>query len=497
MIYKYREIGSIMSLTSSKSLLALALATFIVTPCTAQNLVAKNTIKDIAEEAYIYSFPMTMGYGIMHAFSVDKNSGLYRGPFNQIFSPGVVFTPQDVMLTLPNNDTLYSFISMDLRAEPIILCVPQIAKNRYYTVQLINQYTTTFAYIGTRTTGNGAGCYGIAGPYWQGPPPKNIKKMLRSETQFATAIFRTQLFNIDDLDHVKKIQHQYKAQTLSEFLHSPKPPTAPVIVWPIINRELAQGDPFNYLGFLLQFAPAIGTAAVEEPLRARFAELDIVAGQPFALSKFTAEQQNQIIAGMKQGMDKIRQEVPKLGKKANNWTISTNDSTKRNDWTRRAAIAMSGIYANDPVETLYVHTVLDGEGQPIDTSKFNYTLTFPAGKLPPVNAFWSLTLYDGQSELLIENPLKRYLINSLMEPKLLKNADGSVTLYIQKNTPGKDKEANWLPAPAGPVFLFLRLYWPKESALQGEWLPPVVVKDKNTVVFPINPPFHNSSYKIR
>ena len=170
---------------------------------------------------------------------------------------------------------------------------------------------------------------------------------------------------------------------------------------------------------------------------------------------------------MKEGERKVDEAVANVGKAINGWRVGSlsGDSAHYNgDWLKRAAAAKAGIYGNDPAEATYPLTRVDGDGQTLDGSKHNYTLTFPPGQQPPVNAFWSLTMYDGKTQLLIENPINRYLINSPMLPDMKTNADGSLTLYIQNKSPGADKEANWLPAPNDTIYLVMRLYWPKTEA---------------------------------
>jgi hypothetical protein len=368
-----------------------------------------------------------------------------------------------------------------LRAEPLVLSVPEMEKERYYAVQLVDMYTFNYGYIGSRTTGNAAGRYMIAGPNWNGQPPKGIKKVFRCETDFSFAIIRTQLFNPADIGNVKKIQGGYIAQTLSSFLKQ-SPPPAREVEWLKLDKKSAENDPFVYLSFLLQFCPPIGNAEVERPLRARFAKIGIEAGKPFSLDKLDAEQKAEVAAGIKSGYEKIKQRRAVAGKEVNGWRIMSSGFGDREvlkgDYTLRAAAAMAGIYGNDVEEALYPLLATDSEGNKPDCSKNRYTLTFPKDQLPPVNAFWSVTMYDGKTQLLIANPLDRYLINSPMLPDLKKNSDGSLTIYLQKDSPGKDHESNWLPAPDGPIYVAMRLYWPKIAALEGEWKPPVMQRVK-------------------
>jgi hypothetical protein len=432
----------------------------------------------IAEEAFIYGFPMVMNYGVGFEYFIDKASPQYKAPFNQIYNTARVYTPQDTTIVTPNSDTPYSFVGLDLRAEPFVVCNPEIEKGRYFSFQFVDWYTANFAYAGSRTSGNGPGCFMVAGPGWNGETPSGITKVLRCETDFASVIIRTQLFNPGDIDNVRKIQAGYRAEPLSKFLNKPAPPSAPEINWPKIDKQMAERDPFGYLAFLLQFCPPTGTAAVEVPLRARFARIGVEAGKPFPVDKLTPKQKASLESGARNGLAKIKHELEVIGREENGWNVATNLFGSRQmlagNWTLRAAAAMGGIYGNDAQEALYPFLATASDGQKPNCATKRYTLTFPVGGLPPVNAFWSVTMYDGKTQLLVANPINRYLINSPMLSQLEKNADGSITLYLQKDSPGADKESNWLPAAAGPIGVVMRLYWPKEAALNGSWKPPAV-----------------------
>ncbi len=450
-------------------------------PCSAQEKPAPAEVKAVAEEAFVYGFPMVMNYAVVYEAFVDKSSSQYKCGFNQLYNTARVFTPKDTAVVTPNSDTPYSFFCGDLRAEPVVFTVPKVDKARYFSVQLVDFYTCNYGYVGSRTTGNGGGTYLIAGPSWKGETPKGIDKVFRCETEFTFAIIRTQLFDPADIENVKKIQAGYKLQTLSAFLGKPAPPAAPEVKWPKIDKTSAAADPFAYLAFLLQFCPLTGPAEVEKPLRARLATIGIEAGKSFDADKLSADQKAELAAGVKSGMEKVKKRVGELGKDENGWRVGAAFGDRafyKGDWTLRAAAAMAGIYGNDAAEALYPMLAADSEGNKPDCGKNRYTLTFPKGQFPPANAFWSVTMYDGKTQLLVENPLNRYLINSPMLPGLKSNADGSLTIYIQKDSPGKDKESNWLPAPDGPVYVVMRVYWPKEEALGGKWTPPAVVPAK-------------------
>jgi len=437
-----------------------------------------NETTAVAEEAFIYGFPLMMNYRVMYEYFIDKAAPQYKAPFNQLYNTAHVYTPQDTAVVTPNSDTPYSFVAMDLRAEPFVVCNPQVEKGRYFSIQLVDLYTFNFGYMGSRTTGNGPGCFMIAEPTWQGETPTGITKVFRCETDFAMALIRTQLFDPADIENVRKIQAGYRAEPLSQFLNKAAPPAAPKVAWPKIDKRMAEEDPFGYLNFILQFCPPTGLAAVEVPLRARFAEIGVEAGKPFPPAELSPERKAALEAGMRRGLAAIKQRAATMGRDENGWRVITNAFGDRQmlagDWTLRAVAAMAGIYGNDAAEALYPLLATDSEGQKPDCAVNRYTLTFPPGGLPPANAFWSVTMYDAETQLLVANPINRYLINAPMLPDLKRNADGSITLYLQKESPGADKEPNWLPAPAGPIYVAMRIYWPKEAALNGTWRPPAM-----------------------
>jgi hypothetical protein len=282
------------------------------------------------------------------------------------------------------------------------------------------------------------------------------------------------------MSNVEKIQSGYKAQPLSTYLKQPAPPAAPPIDFPKIDKDLVKTDFFKYLGFALQFDPA---APDEVAVREKLARIGV--GKDFNFQALSTEQKAAIAQGMQAGHAKVEDGIKNLGTKINGWNIAGaggNSAFYNGDWLKRAAVAQAGIYANDADEATYPITSTLPNGERLDGSKYNYTITFPAGQLPPVNAFWSVTMYDGKTQLLIKNPINRYLINAPMLPDMKKNADGSLTLYIQKDSPGADKESNWLPAPNDLIYMVMRLYWPKTETPsilppgKGTWSPPQIVK---------------------
>jgi len=438
--------------------------------------------KAIAEEGFIYGLPIVMNYAVMYEFAVDRTSGQFKAPFNQIDNMARVATYKDTAVVTPNSDTPYSVLWFDLRAEPIVVSVPAVEKIRYYTVQLIDGNTFNFGYIGSRATGSDAGDYMVVGPNWQGATPPGIKKVFASSTQFAFAAIRTQLFNPEDMPNVVKVQAGYKAQPLSAYLKQPAPSAAPAIDFPKADAELVKKNFFEYLDFALQFAPA---GPEERAIREKLARIGVGAGKTFEFKDLPLTHKLEIGLGMKDGEEKVEKYLASGSKNINGWKVGSLFGDRlfySGDWVKRAAAAKGGIYGNDAVEAVYPMTKTLANGEVLDASKHNYTVTFPAGQYPPVEAFWSVTMYDGKSQLLIENPINRYLINSPMLPGLKKNPDGSLTLHIQKDSPGADKESNWLPAPNGEMYLVMRLYWPRTTAPsvlpagEGSWQPPAIVR---------------------
>ena len=441
----------------------------------AQDLTAAEA-RAIAKEAYIYGFPMVDDYRIQYAYFVDTSNPEYKGPWNQIVNIPRVYTPADTAIQTPNSDTPYSFLGMDLRAEPLVLTVPPIEKDRYFSVQLIDAYTFNFAYIGSRTTGNDGGSFLVAGPGWKGETPKGVKEVIRSETEFVLAGYRTQLFRPDDLDNVKKIQAGYNAVPLSAFLGEAAPTPAPAIdfIKPLSPAdEKTSLEFFNILNFIVQFCP---TDPSETELRARFAKIGVGSGKIIDASTLSPE----IKTAMEQGIADAWVDLEDLKKKVDAGEVTSGDlfGTReylKNNYLYRMAAAVLGIYGNSKQEAMYPVYAVDAAGQKLDGAN-RYTVHFAPGELPPVNAFWSLTMYDLPASLLVANPINRYLLNSPMLPQFVQDEDGGLTFYVQNESPGKDKEPNWLPAPKGPFFIAMRLYWPKEAALDGSWKQPPMTK---------------------
>jgi hypothetical protein len=431
--------------------------------------------RTLAKDATIYGFPLVDNYRILYSYFVDRGNPEHKAPWNTISNTARVYTPDDKTIQSPNSDTPYSFLGADLRAEPLVLTMPAMEKKRFYHAQFIDLYTHNFDYVGTRTTGNVEGKFLLAGPHWKGETPRGIKKVVRSETELAFVLYRTQLFNPADIDNVKKVQAGYQVQTLSQYLGKPVPAAAPAIDFiQALSAQEERTSPefFNELNFILQFCPPHPS---EKELMARFAKLGIGPGKKFDTQALSPEVRKAVEEGMADAWRANAETMKRIAAgQVTGGDIFGARAHLRNNYLYRMAAAAGGIYGNSQEEAIYSSYYHDAAGQKLDPAHHRYVLRFAPDQLPPVNAFWSLTLYELPSHLFSANPLNRYLINSPMLPELKRDADGGLTLYIQHESPGKDTESNWLPAPEDPIKVSMRLYWPKPEALHGEWKGPAL-----------------------
>jgi hypothetical protein len=428
-----------------------------------------------------------MNYKTMHAYTLDSSSPEYKGAFNQLSCEARVYTPDDKAIVTPNSDTPYCMGWMNLRQGPLVFSVPEMEAARFYHVQLIDLYTHNFAYIGSLTTGNDAGNFLIAGPDWEGEKPEGIAEVIRCETDLFFVIVRTQLMGVEDLVNVKRIQEAYQVQPLSTFQGEAAPEAAVPADFP----EWKEGDQFTpaafgYLDFLFKYIDPVES---EKPMFERFARLGIGTDPGFDMEKFDEATRTAIAEGVQEGFEEIEAFVKKMSgdplasAKIFGTREFLTESARANYqldhfFLLRAAAAHMGLYGNSGKEAIYPTYLVDSDGAPLNGAEHNYTITFQKDERPPVNAFWSLTMYDGRSQLLIQNPLNRYLLNSSMREDFVYQDDGSLTLYLQKDSPGKALEANWLPAPDGPFYVVMRLYGPRDQALSGDWVNPPAVKVK-------------------
>ena len=442
--------------------------------CQSQPELTPEDAREIAREAYIYGYPIVDNYRIIHTYFVNSENPEFKAPWNLIKNIPRVYTPADRAVQTPNSDTPYSWVGLDLRAEPIIITVPPIEKSRYYSVQLFDLYTYIFDYIGSRTTGNNGGKYLVAGPGWKGSVPEGVSRAYYCETEIGMIIFRTQLNNPEDIENVIAIQKKYKVETLSSFLGEPAPPAeSDEFTDPLSPEEIQKSIKFfGQLNTALEYCP---THSSEKEMMARFAKLDIAAGLTFDFAKFSPVVQEAIGQGIADAWAEFGVIIGKVKK----FEITSDEIFGSRDFLQdnymyRMVACVLGIGGNAGEEAIYPGFYVDDQGKPLVGAN-NYSMYFAPDQLPPVNAFWSMTMYEEPSKLLSENVLDRYLLNSSTMDDYVRDEDGGITMYLQHSSPGKALEANWLPAPEGPFSVILRLYWPKEEALAGTWIIPEIM----------------------
>ena len=434
----------------------------------------------LARDGFIYGLPIVTSYALMYEQAVDRHSDQFKAPFNRIKNEDGVFTSKDANAVLPDSDVAYSFAWIDLRAEPMVLSVPAVDAERYYSVMLRDGNFYNYGYIGSRATGSQSGDYMVAGPDWDGEAPPVIKEVFRSSTQFSLALIRTQLFNPEDMGNVRNVQAGYRLEPFSRYAQQAPPQPAQTIYFQKVTKSLLRRNFFQHLAFALQFAP---TQFIEAGADVMLAKLGVGPGRTFDFSDLSPKEKLEIALGIRLADRDINRTIANADVVVNGWRIAAyfGDSAFYNgDWLLRAAAANADCYGDDPQEAVLALTRIDDDERRLDGSRHDYTLTFGRDQLPPVNAFWSLASYDGRSKSLVANSIGRYVVNSSMLPAMKTNSNGGVTIYIQHKSPGFGRRANWLPAPNGPMLLGMRLYWPKAeppSILpigQGTWQPPAV-----------------------
>lgn len=433
-------------------------------------------ISEIAKEAYLYGWPMSENYNTMYAYSIDdsESNPNFQAPINQIHNNSEVYGPEDTAVVTPNSDTPYSSLWADIRTEPIVITVPPMDGDRYYSFQLIDLYTYNFDYIGTRTNFEQGGNFLIAGPGWDGTKPLGITAVFRCDTEYFFSLTRTQLYSPEDQSNVEAIQAQYEVQTLSQFLGTPSLPPAPVENWPAPCSGEAAKTPavFENINFLLQFCPTLDG---EQELMARFAQIGVGAGIEFDASSLTPEME----AAYQAGINAAWKEFDGVNEQVSAGELSTSDFFGNreylgNNYLYRFAGAALGLYGNSKEEANYQMYQVDADGDALDASQHVYTFTID--ETLPYKAFASITMYDKDSQLLVANPIARYLINTPMLDQLIRNEDGSITLYLQTASPGLDLEPNWLPTPDTTFYAVLRLYVPEQIVIDGTWVRPEIQK---------------------
>jgi hypothetical protein len=431
----------------------------------------------VATDAYIYGYPLvTMEMTRRVVTNVPAVEGT-RGPMGQFIKlrqyPDASF--RDV--TAPNADTLYTTAFVDVRDEPWVISIPDM-KDRYFLFPMLDGWTNVFHVPGKRTTGTKAQTYAITGPGWKGKLPAGVKKY-KSPTSIVWILGRIYCTGTaEDYAAVHALQDQCKLVPLSSYGKSYTPP--PGTVDPSVDMKTAVREQVNrmdavaYFTLLADLMKRNPPAAADAPELAKFAKIGLVAGKDFDASKLKADFAKRI-PQVANDRIMLQFKVNKAVKDVNGWAFDTETGIYGTDYLNRALVTAIGLGANRVQDAVYPTSLKDAEDREYSGAN-KYVMHFPKGKLPPVSGFWSLTMYDADY-FFVANPINRYSISARQHLK--PNADGSVDLYVQNESPGGDKESNWLPAPKGKFVLMLRMYWPKEkspSILNGSWAPPAVKK---------------------
>jgi hypothetical protein len=436
----------------------------------------KNTpanLEQVAADAYIFGYPLVIMEVTKKVLTNTTKPANKAAPQNQFAHIPDFPRPEDREVVRPNVDTLYSFAWLDLSREPVILHLPEM-KGRYYLMQMMDAWTNVFASIGTRTTGEQEDNFAIVGPKWQGALPAGIKK-LQAPTDTVWIVGRTLTRGQADYAAVHAIQEKYILTPLSAWGKNYSPPAGSVD--PSVDtktppvKQVAKMTAATFFQTLAQGMKHNPPAPADALAVKKFAVLGLVPGKDFNLAKLKPAALQALEAGVKQGQKRIEDKLLKIGVMKNGWqTPSPPMGTYGTDYEQRAAIAFFGLGANLREDAVYPTAYSYQEDRPL-TGKHRYVLHFAKEQLPPVKAFWSLTMYDKDS-FLVPNPVGHYGLGD--RDPLKYNTDGSLDLYLQRQSPGPEKEANWLPAPADDFNVTLRLYWPEKAILDGAWTPPPI-----------------------
>jgi hypothetical protein len=431
-------------------------------------------IYEIAMEAFLYLYPLVlMDTTRRQATNIEAGQLMGRGPMNT-FTHVRQFPPADFRdVVRPNFDTLYSIAWLDLTNEPMVLTVPD-TQGRYYLLPTLDMWTDVFASVGKRTTGTGAGSFVIVPSGWRGEISEGLQR-IDAPTPFVWIIGRTQTNGPEDYAIAHQVQNGYTLTRLSHFSKASQPlsvtvdPTVDMKTPPMAQvNNMAAGKYFAYASELLKFNPPHLT---DQPIAARMRRLGFEPGKSFDLGQADVAVQRALDCIVSDGLKAMPAKAPSLARVVNGWQMNTDTmGVYGTYYLKRAIVALVGLGANLPEDAIYPLNVGDADGNPLSGVN-KYLMHFAKNEIPPVSAFWSVTLYDKDGFPTV-NALNRNAIGDRDELKY--NADGSLDLYFQKNAPGKEMESNWLPAPAGNFNLCMRLYAPKGEVLDGQWKPPLV-----------------------
>jgi len=427
----------------------------------------------VGVEAYIYGYPlvtMEMTRRVMTNVAAPQGK---LAPMGQFANLRAYPSPLDKDVTAPNADTLYSLAWLDLSKDPYVFRIPD-AENRYFLMPMLSGWTDVFAVPGKRTSGTKAQTYAIVGPHGHGLLPDDVTE-IRSPTQMVWILGRTYCTGTPE-DYAKVCAFQDKLalvplSTLDRSYTAPPGKVDPTIDMKTpVRQQVNRLDTATYFNLLTSLLKDNPPTVADAPMVAKMAQIGIVPGKKFGTGKLDPAVAKGLQGVPPAAQKTIMAHAKGAGSLVNGWTFSLKTGLYGTDYLQRAFVTAVGLGANRPRDAVYPTSEVDADGKPYHGAN-KYEMHFLKGQTPPANAFWSLTMYDAEY-FFVPNPLHRYTLSSRFDFKYGK--DGSLDFYIQKDSPGKDRESNWLPAPAGKFILMLRLYWPKESLLSGAWQPPAV-----------------------
>ena len=452
--------------------LLMALVLIVFGNCTA---FAEDALA-IATQAYIYGYPLVTMDMTRRAFTNVAEPGPARAPMGQFARFRIYPAVDNHTVTAPNADTLYTSVWLDLSKEPWIFSIPDMG-DRYYLMPMLDGWTDVFAVPRTRTTGDKAQRYAITGPGWSGKLPEGLKEY-KSPTAMVWILGRIYCTGTpEDYRAVHELQDKFSVVPLSSYGKSYTPPPGEVDpsfdMKKAVRDQVDAMDTVTFLNYLAKLMKNNPPAAADFPMIAKMAKIGLVPGQDFDPSKLGLLDEELVKAVPKYGLVKIMEYFRHM-KPMSGWTITTKTGIYGTDYIQRALITVIGLGANRPQDAIYPTSRADENGRRYDGASKKYVMHFEKGQMPPVNGFWSLTMYDSHY-FFVPNSLNRYTLSQ--RNKLVTNTDGSLDLYLQADSPGEAKESNWLPAPKANFIPMLRLYWPKEhppSILDGTWKPPAI-----------------------
>lgn len=430
--------------------------------------------QSIAEEAYIFGYPMILMDLTAKKMSNVPEAGPQTAPVNQFAHFPEFPTPDFKDIVKPNADTLYSLAWLNLSEEPLVLHVPD-TDDRYYLMPMLDAYSNVFESPGKRTTGTGENNFAIVGPFWDGELPDGVTK-IQSPTELVWILGRIQANGIDDFDAVNEIQKQFTMTPLSSFGKSYQPPqtvdtdsSIDMKMPPVTKIEQSSVNVYyDRMAMLMKTNPP---ASDDADLVAQFVKIGLIPGEKFDSSNLDPKIIDAIELGAKDGLEKIKSNIVNVGTNENGWQKAVNLGSYGTDYLLRASVAFMGLGANLPEDAIYPMAYVDFNGDALNGNS-KYVIHFAKEQTPPVNAFWSLTMYN-MAELFVENPIDLYAIGDRNE--LEYNEDGSLDIYIQHEAP-EGHELNWLPSPDDDFNLTLRFYWPSPEITDGTWQIPSIQK---------------------